>query len=117
MITTAIPKLPFIDKHATLDFYIGQLGCHLLADYGDYLLITLDQAEVHFFSYPALVPAKSDFMIYLRVEHDIDGLYERYKNAVPAAALRGAMETKPWRQREFALVDPNGTLLTFGQAV
>ena len=117
MITSAIPKLPFIDKRQTLDFYVGQLGFTLGADYGDYLIMNLDAAELHFFAYPTLVPAKSDFMIYLRIDAGIDTLYKKWAMAIPAIERIGKLEHKPWGQIEFPVIDPNGTLLTFGQGV
>jgi len=114
MITSAIPKLPFIDRQQTINFYITQLGCTMLADYGDYFIINIDSAELHFFSYPTLVPASSDFMIYLRVDNGIEALYEKWKTA--ELPRLGKLELKPWGQKEFPLIDPNGTLLTFGQS-
>jgi len=117
MVTSIIPKLPFIDKHITLDFYVHQLGCTLVSDYGDYIIILLDAAELHFFSFPSLMPEKSDFMVYLRVDNGIDGYYERFSKNGAAFAKFGRLEVKPWGQKEFALLDPNGTLLTFGEAL
>lgn len=115
MITTVIPKLPFIDKQKTLNFYIEQLGFSLLSDYGDYLLLSCDNVEVHFFSYPTLLPEKSDFMIYLRIDSDIEKYYQILQNLNVEIHPNGALEIKPWNQKEFAIIDPNGTLLTFGQ--
>ncbi len=48
MITTVIPKLPFIDKQKTLDFYVNQMNFTLNADYGDYIILSLDKIELHF---------------------------------------------------------------------
>ena len=117
MITAAIPKLPFIDKQATLDFYIRQLGFELLSDYGDYLLLRRDGAELHFFSHPKLQPAQSDFMVYLRVDQGLQALYAQWQEQGVAIHPNGPLEAKPWGQWEFALLDPNGTLLTFGEPV
>jgi catechol 2,3-dioxygenase-like lactoylglutathione lyase family enzyme len=116
MITAAIPKLPFIDKSKTAAFYT-KFGFVLTADYGDYFLMNAHGVELHFFSYPTLQPNKSDFMIYLRVATDIATYLEKTDNSMLPAANFGVLETKPWGQQEFAIVDPNGTLLTFGQAV
>lgn len=116
MITSAIPKLPFIDKQQTLDFYVNQLGFVLGSDYGDYLILRTDSIELHFFSYPTLDPGKSDFMIYLRIDRDIEKLYEKFSKMNPPLKRLGKLESKPWGQKEFPLIDPNGTLLTFGQA-
>jgi len=67
MITSIVPKLPFIDKQQTVDYYVNRLGFKLRSDYGDYLIVDLEGVELHFFSYPKLEPGKSDFMIYLRI--------------------------------------------------
>lgn len=116
MITSVIPKLPFIDKQKTIEFY-KQLGFILQSDYVDYLITKSAEVELHFFSYPALIPAKSDFMIYLRVKSDIDTLYLQLQQKGIAIHPNGTLEDKPWNQKEFAVIDPNGTLLTFGQSV
>ena len=114
MITQAIPKLPFIEKQKTIDFYVNQLGFILSSDYGDYFIINADAAELHFFAFPDLIPAKSDFMIYLRIDCKIE---EFYQNLISKnTKILSQLEAKPWQQTEFALTDPNGTLLTFGQA-
>ncbi len=96
MITSAVPKLPFIDKQATLDFYVGRLAFELTADHGDYMILFKGPVELHFFAYLALDPRKSDFMIYLRVDEDIEGLYEQYKSMTPPMTRLGRLELKPW---------------------
>lgn len=117
MITSVVPKLPFIDKKQTLAFYINQLGFHLDSDYGDYLILHCEGAELHFFSYPNLEPNKSDFMIYLRINKGIKELHTKYSIANPHIERLGKLEEKHWGQTEFAIIDPNGTLLTFGQHI
>ena len=117
MITTVIPKLPFIDKQQTIDFYVKQLGFTFRSDYGDYMIMDLEGVELHFFSFPTLKPGKSDFMIYLRVDHGIEALYDKYTKMNPPFKDLRKLESKPWGQKEFHLIDPNGTLLTFGEAV
>jgi catechol 2,3-dioxygenase-like lactoylglutathione lyase family enzyme len=117
MITSIIPKLPFIDKNETQDFYLNRLGFKLGSDYGDYFIILVDDAELHFFAYPTLIPSKSDFMVYLRIDAGIGELYSKYANRNPTINIIGKLELKSWGQKEFAVIDPNGTLLTFGQPV
>lgn len=115
MITSIISKLPFINKQETIDFYL-KLGFRLESDYTDYLIIKNKNTELHFFSFPTLLPAQSDFMIYLRVT-DIETLYETVQQKGISIHPTGRLEDKLWRQREFAILDPNGTLLTFGQPI
>ena len=121
MIQSIIPKLPFIDKQKTIDFYL-KLGFKTTSDYGEYgeygeyVIIENQSIELHLFSFLNLIPEKSDFMIYLRVSF-IDELYKNYiKNGI-LIHPNGKLVTKPWNQKEFAVVDPNGTLLTFGQNI
>ena len=115
MINTVIPKLPFIEKQKTIDFYV-QLGFKLEADYEDYIIMNSDHTELHFFSYATLQPGKSDFMIYLRVT-DIEPLYHALQKKGIAIHPNAKLEVKPWNQKEFAVIDPSGTLLTFGESV
>ncbi len=116
MISSIIPKLPFIERNATVRFY-ELLGFQLRADYSDYLILNNLTVELHFFAYPTLEPAKSDFMIYLRVDAEIEKLYRQFQEAGIAIHPNGKLSDKAWRQKEFSIVDPNGTLLTFGQAI
>ncbi|CAD5250571.1 MULTISPECIES: VOC family protein [unclassified Imperialibacter] len=116
MLTSVVPKLPFINKQETVNFYVNQLGFTLRSDYGDYLIMDKDGVELHFFSFPTIVPAKSDFMIYVRVDSDIESLFEKCRQGSSAVKIISRLESKPWGQKEFAIADPNGTCLTFGEA-
>ena len=115
MITTAIPKIPFIDKQLTIDFY-SRLGFIMNADYNNYVIMTSLHTELHFFSFPELKPDQSDFMIYLRVQN-IDAFYADVQEKGVAIHPNGKLSVRPWKQKEFSVTDPNGTLLTFGQSV
>lgn len=117
MITTVIPKLPFIDKQKTLDYYTNQLGFDLMSDYGDYLILNQENVELHFFSFAELAPQGSDFMIYLRIDNNIEEYYQKLQDLEVKIHPNGKLENKAWHQKEFSLIDPNGTLLTFGQAI
>lgn len=117
MITTVIPKLPFIEKQHTIHFYTKQLKGTLVSDYGDYFMVTLDGIELHFFSFSILKPQNSDFMIYLRIDNDIEKYYQNIQDYGVHIHPNGSLEVKAWRQMEFSIVDPNGTLLTFGQSI
>ncbi|MFZ1790044.1 MAG: VOC family protein [Saprospiraceae bacterium] len=116
MIISVIPKLPFINRDETIFFYVKQLEFELLSDYGDYLIMEKDGVEVHFFSFPSLIPSKSDFMVYVRIDANIESLVASFKSKNPSLKWILDLETKPWGQKEFSLSDPNGTCLTFGQS-
>lgn len=114
MLQTIIPKIPFIDKEKTLNYY-KNLDFILTSDYGDYLILENNQLEIHFFHYPSLEKEKSDFMLYIRCS-EIENLYQNLQDNEVEIHPNGPLETKPWEQKEFSLIDPNGTLLTFGES-
>lgn len=113
-ISQIIPKIPFIDKGITIDYY-QNIGFGFVADYGDYLIATYNNSEIHFFEFKNLIPEKSDFMLYLKISNNVDRFYQQIQEKGIAIHPNGSLETKPWHMREFSLIDPNGTLLTFGE--
>jgi hypothetical protein len=73
------------------------------------------QAELHFFRFADLDPLSNYAMVYIRIDSGIEDLYADYLSREVAIHPNGALELKPWGVKEFALLDPNHTLLTFGQ--
>lgn len=115
MLQQACPKLPMRQKAQTLDFYIQQLGFELLADYGDYVLVKKEQVELHFFQYKDLDPATNYGQVYIRT-NNIQQLYQDLLERKVPIHPNSPLQQKPWGQWEFALLDPDHNLLTFGQA-
>lgn len=116
MLTEINPKLPMRDKNATKEFYLNKLKFSEIADYGDYLLIKKDNIEIHFFEFKDLDPKENYGQVYIRT-NDIDKLYQMLLDSKVSIHPNGSLEIKPWRQKEFALLDPDGNLLTFGQSI
>lgn len=116
MLTNIIPKLPMRDKTATKAFYLSQLGFTELNDYGDYLLIAKDNIEIHFFTHKDLDPKENYAQVYIRT-NDIDKVYQSLLDNSTPIHPNGSLQTKPWGQKEFSLLDPDHNLLTFGQSV
>ncbi|MBS1592849.1 MAG: VOC family protein [Bacteroidetes bacterium] len=118
MLTAIHPKLPMRDKALTRDFYIGQLGFQEYgsADYDGYLMVEKDNVQIHFFDYKDLQPGENYGQVYIRLD-DIDDFYHHLVNNKVAIHPNGHLQTKPWGQREFALLDPDSNLLTFGQSI
>lgn len=118
MLTSINPKLPMRHKAATKDFYIDKLGFKQFgnADYEGYLMLEKDNIQIHFFEFKELNPKENYGQVYIRT-NEIENLYqaivENKVNIHPA----GHLEIKAWGQKEFALLDPDNNLLTFGQAV
>jgi len=118
MLTNAIPKLPMRNKATTRDFYLTQLGFTDIssADFEGYLLIKKDNAEIHFFEFEALDPRENYGQVYIRT-NDIETLYQFMLENNNSIHPSGHLQTKPWGQKEFAMIDPDNNLLTFGESI
>lgn len=118
MLTDINPKLPMRDKDATRDFYMNKLGFKVFgtADYDDYLLMEKDQIQIHFFKFEALNPKENYGQVYIRT-NNIDSYYQSLIENKTKIHPNAPLETKPWGQREFAVLDPDNNLLTFGQGI
>lgn len=115
MLTALIPKLPSRDLQATRAYWVDQLGFTVRGHYPNYLIVERDGLELHFFHHPELDPLSNDGQVYIRVR-DIDALYRSLMDRGVAIHPNGALANRPWGQREFALLDPDHNLLTFGEA-
>ncbi len=113
---SASPLLPAKNVRAAMEWYRDVLGFADAWIYEDegYAIVKRDDAEIHLFEM-AINPRKSDFMVYLRV-NDIEGLYDEFR-ALDLIHPNAPLQDRPWGQREFAVLDPNGALLTFGQGL
>jgi len=118
MFTHINPKLPMRNKAITKDYFLNQLGFIELGstDYPEYLMVQKDNIEIHFFLFKALNPKENYGQVYIRTDA-IEALYQSYIDNGVAIHPNGKLETRPWGQKEFSILDPDTNLLTFGQAV
>jgi len=63
-----------------------------------------------------LNPRENYGQVYIRTD-DIDSLYQSLLDNKVSIHPNGHLQDKPWGQREFALLDPDNNLLTFGQRI
>ncbi len=56
-------------------------------------------------------------MLYLKISSNIEKFYDLLKSKDIKIHPNGKLETKPWNMKEFSLIDPDGTLLTFGEKI
>lgn len=118
MLTNINPKLPMRDKTATRHYYIDKLGFKELGnvDYDGYLMVEKDNVQIHFFEFKELDPKENYGQVYIRTS-EIDNLYQAMLDNQISIHPNGSLQTKPWGQREFSLLDPDSNLLTFGQSM
>jgi hypothetical protein len=109
MLTQIHPKLPMRNKNTTRIFYEEYLGFSVFGSdqYPHYLMMQKDQIQIHFFLHG---------QVYIRT-NNIEALYQDLLNRNTPIHPNGKLETKPWQQIEFSLLDPDHNLLTFGQDV
>ncbi|MCF6130486.1 VOC family protein [Flavobacterium sp. AS60] len=110
------PKLPMRNKDLTKKFYLENLNFNELADYGNYLIIEKDDIEIHFFEFKELNPKDNYGQVYIRTDN-IENLYNELISKKVNIHQNGHLESKPWGQREFSLLDLDNNLLTFGQSI
>lgn len=118
MLTDIIPKLPMRDKNVTKEYYLNKLGFQLVSaeDFEGYLMIKKDNVQMHFFEFKALNPNENYGQVYIRTS-DVEKLYQTLLGCKTTIHPNGNLETKPWGQREFSVLDPDNNLLTFGQTI
>jgi hypothetical protein len=115
MLTAVHPKLPMRNKANTRDYYVNQLGFQPFGgDYPDYLMVEKDQIQIHFFLFKDLNPLENYGQVYIRTT-EIEALYQSLIDNRVSIHPNGPLEVKPWRMKEFSLLDPDHNLLTFGE--
>jgi hypothetical protein len=79
-------------------------------------MVNKESIQIHFFEFKDLDPKHNYGQVYIRT-NAIDELYQTFINNKIAIHPNGQLEIKPWGQREFALLDPDNNLLTFGESI
>ena len=118
MLNSISPKLPMRNKAATREFYVTRLGFQIFgkADYDGYLMLRKDKVEIHFFEFRNLDPKENYGQVYIRTDR-IEAYYQSLLDNKVRIHPNGNLETKPWGQKEFSVLDPDHNLLTFGQSI
>jgi hypothetical protein len=117
VLTDINPKLPMRDKAVTRDFYINKLEFREFgsADFDGYLMVEKDNIQIHFFEFREINPEENYGQVYIRTDN-IDVLYRALLDKNLSIHTSGHLQTKPWGQKEFSILDPDNNLLTFGQS-
>lgn len=112
-LTIAIPKLASLDIERSLVFF-ERLGFVRHGDYPDYGMVSRDGVELHFWRcMDAAIPKATGCRI---VVQGIETIYAEYA-ALGVVHPNDPLSTKPWGNREFSILDPDGNLLTFQESL
>ena len=121
MTDRAAPILPSRDFDRTAAFYgpMGfDVGVRIDPPEHPYMILYRGDLWLHFFGHEQ-EPETSDFMCYLHLgDPDVWADQIRAIN-LPNAGIPRFMdiEDKPWGMREFAVIDPDGTLIRAGRDI
>ncbi len=115
MITAIIPRLPARDLGETEKFYKEHLDFETVTRQDDYLVLSRNGMELHFYQNRVMNVQKNNTMLYVRVNEHIRDLHNKAVTESLPFAMLGKLEEKSWGEIEFSLLDPNHNLLTFGQ--
>ena len=106
-----VPEIPMLDIAKAKQFYCEQMGCTLLSECPDFLILELEGQEFQLWlCEDKAIPESSS--IYIRTT-DIDACYARYRHMPVVLPL----QLRPWGIPEFYIMDVSGNLLKFGSVV
>ena len=111
LIQSTIPVLASLDLNETVTFFTERLGFTKRLQMDDYVIVSRDGAEIHFWHCNERHIAENT-SCYLRVT-DTQLLYDEFKS-------RGLSvqppEARSWGMKELYVIDPHGNLLKFGES-
>ena len=111
LLQSTIPVLASLDLNETVTFYTERLGFAKQLQIDNYLIVSRDGAEIHFWRCNERHIAENT-SCYVRVA-DTQVLFDEFKS-------RGLSvqppEVRPWGMKELYVIDPHGNLLKFDES-
>lgn len=110
-IKSTVPILASLDLKETIDFYTNQLGFKIRGQFDDYVIVSRDDAEVHFWKCSDRHISENT-SCYVRTSN-VQTLYEEF---IERGLILKEPVVQPWGMKELFVVDPHGNLLKFGES-
>ena len=100
----AVPVLASLDIQRSVDFFAAKLGFTIrYASQGEYGIVSRDSVNIHFWACnDPQIPSATGCRVGVR---NIELLYD------------GLLNTTPWGNKEFAIIDADKNLVTFFEPV
>lgn len=111
----AIPQLPYLDEEQTISFYRDVLKFDIMSQWEGYIITKKDNVEIHLWKTDNPVIPKNTGC-YVRVNKNIEELYADY-HSKGIMHEHGKLEVKPWKMKQFSVLDNSGNIIHFGQDV
>ena len=111
---SATPVLASLDIERTVGFFVSKLAfTRIHAEQGVYGVVKREHVHVHFWACDDKKIAEATGC---RIQvSGVRALYERCK-AEEIVHPNAPLESKPWGTLEFAILDPDGNLITFHES-
>jgi catechol 2,3-dioxygenase-like lactoylglutathione lyase family enzyme len=108
----SIPVLASLDLDATQRFYAERMGFTSVARYPDYGIVARDDIQIHFW-----LTDDEDIPKATSCRIDVTGVDALYQEMDTSGVVHpnGQLQDQPWGYREFAVLDGDGNLITFGE--
>jgi catechol 2,3-dioxygenase-like lactoylglutathione lyase family enzyme len=117
-IQRVVPILPVADIARSIDFYalLGFVARRYQGSGGGggYAFLSRDIFELHLTHADGIVNSPSGVYFYL-APGSAASLEAEFRNA--GAPILSALAHRPWKMNEFAVSDPDGNLLRFGEPI
>jgi catechol 2,3-dioxygenase-like lactoylglutathione lyase family enzyme len=114
-LNAAAPVLASLDIERTVSFFCSRLGfSRVHAEPGVWGIVARDAVEIHFWACRERhIAENTSCRVY------VDGIDELFRELEPQGVVHpnAPLQSKPWGTREFAVLDPDGNLITFAQRV
>ena len=107
----AVPVLASLDIERSAAFFVSKLGfAKVHVDQGSYGIVANGPVQVHFWACDdRRIAEATGCRIQVR---DIEPLFRRCESQA-IVHPRAPLASRPWGTREFAILDPDGNLVTF----
>jgi len=114
MLKSATPILASLNAEKTIQFYTEKLGFKFINNWDGYVIFSRDEISIHLWptNDPEL-PKATGCYIYVS---DVNSLYDEYQK-LGLIHPNGKLEIKPWKMKQFSVLDNNGNLISFGEPI
>jgi len=127
----AQPALPVRDMARSIDFYRDKIGLSFVLENEGFAIFRRDSVEIHLWlardeswrtredARPVTSGAESFLAGTASCRILVEGVEELYRTLQPFGIIHGnaPLTDQPWGDRDFAVQDPDGNLVTFFEGI
>ena len=108
-----MPILASLNEEESIKFFTEKPGFLFHSSWESYLILSKDKVYIHLCGLAAISQSPKIPVCYINVT-EIDKLYEKYE-PLGIVHPNGKLEEKPWKMKQFSILDNNGNIIHFGE--